>query len=250
MSELGTLRAAYKFLKKDDVLPEAWWDRPYRAAKETHGKHLANRAMALSITVADLLLMGDPDVDAGIPGEVDFIDDVAPNARTRAEAAAVYLAMLSHFIADAWMPCHTDDRRLALYSSGLHSKMEDEWGEVVEDSFSKSRLLGSTESPDDILARAREQDARFGITFGPRVNHLYNDVWLDTVYCCRASFAICGMMVPPSQIDYGSDQTSSFDDTFAAGKPYSFEDITRVVLHDAVVSTAMVFRHIWDRVAA
>lgn len=248
--ELGTCRNAYKFLKKDEELDDDWWNDAYRAEDETHGKHLANRVMSLSVTIADLLLMGDDEVDTIVPGKVDYIENVPDAARTHAEAVAVYMAMMSHFIADSWMPCHTDGRKLATYRKGLHDKMEDEWGDIVEADFHQNKLVGSNASADEILDTARNYDAQFGLRFGTRVNNLKNDVWLDTVYSCRASFAICGMMVSPDDYPYNDDTLKSpFSTTFATGAPYSFEDITKVVMHDAVMSTAMVYKYIWKRVA-
>lgn len=250
IKELGTCRKAYSFLRRDTELDQDWWGNAYRADKETHGKHLANRAMGLSVSIADLLLMGDPAVDAMIPGEVDYIEKVPDAARTHAEAVAVYMAMMSHFIADAWMPCHTDGRKLATYSKGLHNKMEARWGRVLKDDFHHSHLMASQATADEILDTARNYDAQFNLKFGTRVNNLKNDVWLDTVYSCRASLAISAMMVSPEDYPY-DDQTltSPFAETFAPDAPYSFQDITSIVLHDAVMSTAMVYKHIWKRVS-
>lgn len=250
IKELGTCRKAYNFLRQDVELNHDWWDDAYRAEGETHGKHLANRAMGLSVSIADLLLMGDAAVDHLVPGEVDYIQHVPNAARTHAEAVAVYLAMMSHFIADCWMPCHTDCRKLATYSKGLHNKMEEKWGEIVEDDFHHTRLIGSQLSANEILNMARHYDAQFGVQFGTRVNNLKHDVWLDTVFSCRASFAICGMIASPDDYPYDDDTLSlPFSSAFAANAPYSFQDITSVVIHDAVMSTAMVYKYIWKRVS-
>jgi hypothetical protein len=248
--ELGSCRKAYQFLRKDNVLSQAWWNDAYRAEKETHGKHLANRAMGLSVSIADLLLMGDADVNNLVPGNVSYIQHVPNAARTHAEAVAVYMAMMSHFIADSWMPCHTDGRKLTNYSMGLHNKMEEKWGKIVESDFHHTILIGSSALPDAILTTARNYDSAFGVQFGSRVNNLKNDVWLDTIFSCRASFAICGMIASPSDYPYGDDTLSaSFSTVFASGQPYSFQEITSVVMHDAVMSTAMVYKHIWQRVS-
>lgn len=43
LSELGTCRKVYLFLKEDTQLDQNWWDDAYRAQKETHGKHIWKR---------------------------------------------------------------------------------------------------------------------------------------------------------------------------------------------------------------
>jgi hypothetical protein len=78
LAKLGEHRMMYQFLKKDLVLEDSWWNKPYKA--EPHpGQHLANRAMSLAITLIDLLILGDQEVAQLVPGTVGFAQSLDPN---------------------------------------------------------------------------------------------------------------------------------------------------------------------------
>ena len=55
-----------------------------------------------------------------IAGKLDFPEEAA----TGAAQASLYLFMLSHYVADANMPCHADARALASYTGKLHKEWE------------------------------------------------------------------------------------------------------------------------------
>jgi hypothetical protein len=82
------------------TLDNQWWGEACKA-EPAPGQHLANRAMALTTTLVDQLILGDSKVARLVPGDVNFADVLDPNARTRAEEIATHFFMLSHFVADA-----------------------------------------------------------------------------------------------------------------------------------------------------
>lgn len=138
LNEIGPHRRAAVFLQNDQTLPDAWWAAPYRGDVDKPGKHLPNRAMALSTMLKDLILMGDPDVQELLPGAAPgFLKWMATETRTQDEATAMYFFMLSHFVADASMPCHCDARALAGYSNGLHKELEAHWSKQIGTAFDK-----------------------------------------------------------------------------------------------------------------
>jgi hypothetical protein len=245
---LGARRQVTGFLKDDASLGADWWGKPYRGDVPKPGQHLPNRAMALGTSLKDLLLLGD----GLMPGKAPvYAKDMDANAKTRQEAAALYFFMLSHFVADASMPCHCDARKLSAYGNGLHHEWETHWADLVGGAFEKKKLLVSPKSPDAILDQARDVDAAIGLSFDGTVPALQpnQDVWLELVNVCRASFAVMSVVAPPG--DYPYDKTNRkapFGTVFAGSGTSLLETIDRLVLHDAVLNTAIVWKDVWTKV--
>jgi hypothetical protein len=74
-------------------------------------------------------------------------------------------------------------------------------------------------------------------------------VWLETVAVCRASFAVSAIIAPPSKYPYSSDSAAPFDTVLGSGHEQLLAIVDRVVLTDAVVNTATIWSHLWDKVA-
>jgi hypothetical protein len=263
LKHIGKYRETYKFLQKDGTLDSGWWNAPYKGDAPKPGQHLPNRAMALSTMMKDLLLMGDERVDYLIPGDIRFAQYMVPETRTREEATAMYFFMLSHFIADAGMPCHCDGRKLAAYSEGLHKELEMHWSRGVGTAFEKGNLLPRALLADreqihsdcaEILEQARAIDPKFGLDFTrASVPDLYSghDIWLEAIYLCRASFALASIIAPYGKYQYGDPKARApFKTVLGGTNKQLLEDVDRTVMHDAVLNTAIVWKHIWNKVAA
>jgi hypothetical protein len=196
-----------------------------------------------------MLIMGDDDVAKLVPGSISFAHQLHVDARTRVEQAATYFFMLSHFLADCCMPCHCDARSLAGYSKGLHHELEKHWGKTVGNSFKKAKLAVTSDSDREVIERARTIDAAFGLQFQNVIPDIIaSDTWAEAVSICRASFALASIISPPVLYPYGSKEHSPFDDLFCS--PFGKEllaEVDRVVLHDAVLNTAIVWKHVWSR---
>lgn len=135
LARLGNERLISNFIDNHlDILDNNWWQVAYRADPPAR-KHLANRSMALSINIIDMLILGDPVVQARVPGRIDFISKVARDARCSPGQAALFFFMLSHFIADTLMPCHCDKRDLSDYAKGLHKELEAHWSRKIGTKF-------------------------------------------------------------------------------------------------------------------
>ncbi|MHC4716532.1 MAG: hypothetical protein ACYS5V_06155, partial [Planctomycetota bacterium] len=198
---LGSRRMMSEYLRDSDVLDDDWWSGAYKASPPP-GKHLANCAMAMSTAMLDLLLLGESSVDRLLPGAVSFLKHLDREARTREEQAALHFFMLSHFIADACMPCHCDGRKLAGFDMGLHQEWEAHWSRNVGRNFKKKQIRQARMSGEQILAQAREVDTAFDLDFGDNsVPALKKgrDVWLEMVDVCRASFAIASIVAPEDE---------------------------------------------------
>jgi len=246
--DLGTERKVCEFLDNwDSVLGASWWNKPYKA-DPAPGQHLANRAMALTTTLIDQMILGDQKVAAIVPGNIRFSSRLDDNARTRMEEISTYCFMLSHFVADSCQPCHCDARKLSGYSNGLHKEMEKNWSKTVGTYFDKKNYLNDTDTPNKILSKAREIDTKFDITFSNDVPELRaRDQWLETINICRASFAVASILVPPDAISYDSNKTTTFQKVFKSTEsdPDLLKDFNRMVMHDAVLNIAVFWKSLW-----
>jgi hypothetical protein len=246
--------ALKEYLGKETSLGATWWHQPYRA-DPAPGQHVANRAMALASFLRDLLIIGSEEVDEQVPGHVRFLDKLDPAARTKTEQAGLYLFMLSHFVADASMPCHCDARPLAGFGEGLHEQLEKHWGKAVGPAFDQARLVDMPDSAkacEELLSKARGVDASLGLTFNdvnvPKLP-TGRDVWLEIVDACRASFALSALIAPPSSFDYRDPTARAPFDEVLGRRPQLLHEVDRVVLTDAVVNTATMWSHVWSKVA-
>jgi len=247
LKKLGPKRHMYHFIKEDTMLKDTWWSQPYKAEPQP-GQHLANRSMALTITLIDQLILGDKAVAKLVPGTVRFAGNLDPNARTRKEEIATYFFMLSHFVADSCMPCHCDARSLAAYSNGLHTELESHWSKKIGTYFDKKKLLKSNASSRKILDEARKVDKCFDITFPDTVPAIRaRDVWEEIVMVCRGAFAVSNIMANPEDYPHNGRKKASFERLFGDDNGKSLlEKIDKVVMHDAVLNIAIVWKHVWE----
>ena len=245
---LGSKRKMYKYLKTDDKLNDNWWATPYKAEPQP-GQHLGNRAMALSVTIIDLLILRDPNVAKLVPGRIGFITNVDEEARSTAAQVSTYFFMLSHFIADSCMPCHCDCRYLSSYSNGLHKELEYYWKKQIGTYFDKKKLLKNTDSDDLILDESRRIDEKFNLSFPASIPKLVSkDVWKEIVFICRASFALACILSHPSDYPYNSRKKATFDALFGSTEGQQLlSDMNQVIIHDAVLNIAVVWKHIWSK---
>lgn len=253
LKEIGPYRMVSQFLQNDRCLDEMWWGKPYKGDVDRPGQHVPNRIMALCTMMKDLLLMGDPDVDQLLPGKVGFIEDLDAKSRTSGQAAALYFFMLSHFMADVSMPCHCDARKLSGYEGGLHKELETHWSKKVGTKFERKNLLATRASGDQILQQAREIDDEFDLHFdGTPIPDLLpdHDPWLEAIYLCLASFAVASIIAPYQDYPYdNSSERAEFDELLGGGREAILTTCDQFVLHDAVLDTAILWKHVWNKVS-
>jgi hypothetical protein len=252
---IGMYRMTAQFLQNANNLDAQWWVSPYQGKVSKPGQHLPNRIMALSTMMKDLLLLGDQQIDDLIPGEPHFAKDMAPELRTRHEAAAMYFFMLSHFVADVCMPCHCDGRKLSDYENGLHKEMEKHWSDKVGTEFEKDNLLKDGVDSEQVIEQARNIDSKFDLHFSEPVSipdiQSGHDVWLEAIYLCRASFAVASIIAPYQTYPYDDSKTKApFDVVLGGGKEQILASLDQAVMHDAVLNTAIIWKHIWNKVSA
>lgn len=254
LRRIGLSRMTSQYLKKDNYLNNDWWVAPYKGDVSKPGQHLPNRIMALSTMLKDLLLMGDKRVDYLIPGDIRFAQYMDPALRTREEAVVMYFFMLSHFMADICMPCHCDARKLSAYGEGLHNELENHWSKKVGTGFDKKNLIKKDTDSNRILQQARDIDKKFDVHFDrAAIPDLYpgHDPWLEAIYLCRASFGMASIIAPYQTYTYADSRAKApFDVVFGKGKEQILAAVDQTVIHDAVLNTAMIWKHIWNKVSA
>ncbi|MCF8041519.1 MAG: hypothetical protein K9K65_09100 [Desulfarculaceae bacterium] len=250
--KLGSERLVTSFIAANDaILDQAWWKQPYKA-DPSPGQHLPNRAMALSINNIDMLILGDDRVQRLVPGRVQFIEKVRPTLKCSSGQIALFFFMLSHFLADAMMPCHSDERDLSDYDNGLHMQLEKHWSKKVGTFFTEKKLIKNNPSVSEVLKKAGEVDPAFGLEFQGIVPEMGSrDVWEEMVQVCRASFAVASIIAPPARWPYkpASQKPAPFDLLFEQDEPGRklLAEVDRVIMHDAVLNVAMVWKHIWEK---
>ena len=248
-----------------DSVPADWWTVAYRVkeaqeGKEHGGGHLPARVTALCQNARDMLKMGDKDLYdlCGITPPVahaSIASDLLYNARD----VAVMMWMTSHYIADAHMPFHCDNRSLASTTEDkndetrkkkAHSPIEDAWGKQVPDLFHAKTVLKST--GDEIETAPFPKDSHFvGIKFEDAIPLLKTrDPWKEAVYICRASFALSFSWVPPKVAPVDDRTTVVTLEEILEGNlgccgKDRFWDISRAIMHDAALSIAMFWVDLW-----
>jgi hypothetical protein len=234
-----------------DRLPDAWWAAAYRV--KDNGGHLPTRVSSLCQNARDMLKMGDKEVyqTSGVKapaGNAIIAEDLLYSTRD----VAVMMWMTSHYIADAHMPFHCDNRKLASTSSAknAHSKIEELWGVQVPPIFQAKTILAAT--ADQILAAPLPDKSKFaGFVTADAIPPLKSggDPWLEAVNICRASFALSFNLVTPDVAPV-DDQAKpvSLDDILKSGGfcgEERFWDISRAIMHDAALAIAMFWQDVW-----
>jgi hypothetical protein len=231
-----------------DLVPDDWWARPYRV--KPNGGHLPARVNALCQTARDMFKMGDKDVVALTGIKPAGAAPIAQSLLYSPRNIALMLWMVSHYIADAHMPFHCDNRALASTAKQkTHGQMEDLWGRQVPAVFHSDSILKM--DADGILDTHLATDSHFaGLNFGTTVSPLKNqgDPWKESVYMCRASFAVSFALIPASVASV-DDQTThvSLDDI--RSKTWCGEDrfwnASRAIMVDAANAIAMFWQDAW-----
>jgi hypothetical protein len=231
-----------------DDLPAGWWKAAYRVKEQ--GGHLPARVNALSQTVRDMLRMGDNDV-VKITGTQPAGAEIIPDSLLFSPRdIAVNLWMMSHYIADAHMPFHCDNRALGSTSKQkTHGEVEDLWGEQVPELFHAKAIL--TKTKEEILAAQPAAPSKFaGINFGNKISPLKNsgDPWKEAVYLCRMSFAVSFALVPPGVADV-DDQKKKVSLNDILTKEFCGEEkfwkISTAIMADAARAIAMFWQDAW-----
>lgn len=225
------------------------WEKPYRV--KDNGGHLPARVNAMSQTVRDMLKMSTDDISKFSGGKIKGSSILDKSLLFTAEDIAITMWTLSHYVADAHMPHHCDNRKLASTSATkkLHCEIEEEWGKQLPSVFMASEV--SKGKKDVLLTSEMPSGSKFSsLDFGDKVSKLRNggDPWLETVYICRSSFAVSFAWVPAS-VAKVDDQKTQFKlkELFQKGicDEDKFWNISSCIMHDAANAIAMLWLDSW-----
>ena len=75
-------------------------------------------------------------------------------------------------------------------------------------------------------------------------------MWLEVIDMCRASFAIASIIAPEANYPYDDKAARApFDEVLGEGHEAFLAPVDQAALHDSVMNTAIVRRHVWAKVS-
>jgi len=239
--------ALHDYISAISTLNESWWNQPYKAIQKD-GEHLPDCLSSLFDTIADMLLLGDPELDSLVPGSTGYGDYLDPACALTKEHVSTFFFMLSHYIADSFMPCHADKRKLSAFAmDGVHEGWEKHWDKLVGAYFQKNRLENTSDTSTQVIEKAKDLDAILGLTFKTPLTwpDTDNDIWETAIFWCRASFAFSCNVFPIEMYPYDSQEQPLFKEYFTDVKKLAEYD--RIVLQSAVYAVASTWKQIWRK---
>ncbi len=236
----------HSYIRNESTLPKSWWDQPYKA-KQKDGEHLPDCLASLFDTIADLLLLGDGDLEALVPGTTGYGQHLAPECSLTAAQVSTIFFMMSHYIADCFMPCHADKRKLASFKrGGLHAGWEKHWDNWAGKYFKKTNLNTTNDTSAQVIAKAATLDSKLGLSFNTPLTwpKNKNDIWETAIYWCRASFAFSSEIFPLDKYPYGSRKQPAYKNFFTKAQLSKYD---KIVLQSAVYAVASTWKQIWRK---
>jgi hypothetical protein len=237
--------ALREYVQSESSLNDMWWTQPYKAEQKA-GEHLPDCLSSLFETISDMLLLGDPDLEGLVPGTTGYGSYLDRTCALTGEQVSTFFFMLSHYIADSFMPCHADNRKLSSFTEGgIHEGWEKHWEKLVGPYYGKERLKATPDTSEQVVCKASDLDATLDLQFPmpltwPKAKH---DIWENAIFWCRASFALASYVFPPDQYPYDGEDQPRFDDVFT--DQAKLEELDRVVLQSAVYAVASSWKQIW-----
>lgn len=247
LKALDSNLALHKYINTKSKLPKTWWDKPYKAIQKD-GEHLPDCLSSLFDTIADMLLLGDAKLDKLVPGSTGYAKYLDSSCALAKEQVSTFFFIMSHYIADCFMPCHADKRKLCAFKKGgVHEGWEKHWDKLVGGYFKKMKLKDTNDKSAKIIKDAKKLDATLGLKFNIPLTwgDDKNDIWETAILWCRASFAFSCNIFPLKDYSYGSKKQPLFKDHFTDAKKLAEYD--RIVLQSAVYAVASTWKQIWRK---
>lgn len=173
---------------------------------------------------------------------------------------ALWLCMLSHYIADAHVPVHCDYRRFS-EGKNIHGKLEKVWDDEIQKYYllnkQKTRFLYDTNgypapsrdlNSDELYQKSflkavgdELEKRKLNFSFGKD----NKNVWDFMNAVCQNSYLISYRFFPPK---YGPDNVTNENWKDLAPPPgFSLEQISTAVLADTIDSICRVWFRVWRR---
>jgi hypothetical protein len=247
LKALDSNLALHDYIRSGSTLPKTWWDKPYKAIQKD-GEHLPDCLSSLFDTIADMLLLGDAKLDKLVPGSTGYAKYLNPSCALAKEQVSTFFFIMSHYIADCFMPCHADKRKLCAFKKGgVHEGWEKHWDKLVGSYFKKTKLKATSDKSAKIIKEAKKLDAILGLKFNTPLTwgDDKNDIWETAIFWCRASFAFSCNIFPLAKYSYASSKQPLFKDHFTDTTKLAKYD--RIVLQSAVYAVASTWKQIWRK---
>lgn len=237
--------ALYDYLKKDKKLDDHWWEQPYKAI-QNEGEHLPSCISSVFDTIADMLLLADEDLDQLVPGDTSYDKYLKNSCAISKEQVSTFFFMISHYIADCFMPCHADKRKMCSYKyGGIHEGWERYLDNEIGVYFDKTKLLKTIDTSEEIIKKTKELDRVFGLIFNLPLTWGNNkdDIWETAVLWCRGSFSFSSILFPLDKYPYNGLEESEFDEYFMDSM--QLKEYSRIILQSAVYAVASTWKQVW-----
>ena len=243
--EPGRLPKTYLILKHGRKSPVG--NRNFRRADKND--NLPDRCESLTHSVVDHLKVQESEEKGSAVSPTD-------------NQVALWLFMLSHYVADAHVPFHCDSRRFS-EGADIHGKMEKEWDKEIQKFY---RLDKRNErffyDPRGYPLMKPGKEGEYGSSYLKKVEdelskRIYTEsaagffgtgnknVWDFMNAICQHSYLLSYYFLPEQ---YDHTNVKSKDDWKSLGG-LSFADLSVAVLADAVDSIARVWFRAWRRYA-
>jgi hypothetical protein len=241
--ELRQLPKAYLIRKYGRESPIR--DKGFRRADKND--NLPDRCESLTQSVVDHLKVQESEEKGSAVSPAD-------------NQVALWLFMLSHYVADAHVPLHCDSRRFS-EKADIHGKMEKEWDEEVQkfyriDEKNERFFYDPRGYPLMKPGKDREYESSYLKTVEDQLsNRIYTESadgffgtgnknvrdFMDAI--CQHSYLLSYYFVPER---YDHTNVKPKDDWKSLGD-LSFEELSVAVLADAIDSIARVWFRAWRR---
>lgn len=172
---------------------------------------------------------------------------------------ALWLFMLSHYVADAHVPVHCDSRQFS-EGKNIHGLMEKAWDDEIKKYYRIDKQndrffydIAGYPAPSYDFATDKTYQAsflkavdeelnkrKFESTFGQN----NKNVWDFMNAICHHSYLLSYRFFPP---EYGRDDVTTQNWKTIASPGLSFEQLSTAVLADAIDSISRVWFRVWRR---
>jgi len=218
----------YDIGKKSD-----YYKKPYNIVKG----NLPDRCESLAHSIIDNLKMQEEE------------DKGSPISPTDNHIATIFF-MLSHYIADAHMPLHCDDRAFS-NEKNIHAHIEKEWDDLIRECYSidmdNERFFYNPEGyplkigNNDIIDWVEKEtvERKFKIGWGANNKSTWDFMSAITQYSYLTSYKMIPENYTPDNLDMN---------TFInLNTGYSFEEYSKYILIDAIDSISRVWLRVWNK---
>lgn len=209
----------------------------YQKSYSVEKGNLTDRCESLAHSIIDNLKMQKSE------------DKGSPISPTNNQVATIFF-MLSHYIADAHMPLHCDNRQ---FSEGedIHAHIEKEWDDSVREcfyiDFDNNRFIYDTEGyplkmkDKDMFTWIEQELATrvFSSSYGTDNNNTWDFLSAITQY----SYLTAYQMIPS---DY-DDKNLSWQSFQSLNTGFTFDEYSKFLLIDAIDSISKVWLRVWMR---